>query len=106
MSPPSGSCRGRRTPLRAAAACRSTPRSLDLEDHRVALPAAGADRRTAETAAATAQLQSEASEDPRPGRADRVPEGDGTAVDVDAVLVDAEHANRVERHRGESLVDL
>ena len=41
-----------------------------------------------------------------PGGADRVAERDRAAVDVDLVLVDAEHPHRVERDRGEGLVDL
>ena len=51
---------------------------------RVALPAAGADRRAAEPAAAAAQLVDERADDARAGGADRVPERDGAAVDVDA----------------------
>src|SRR5438445_1169805 len=78
----------------------------DLQDHRVALAAAGADRRAAEAAAAAAQLEHDRAEDARAGGADRVAERDGAAVDVDAVLVDAEHADRVERDRRERLVDL
>ena len=35
-----------------------------------------------------------------------MPEGDRAAVDVDAILVDAEHPHRVQGHRGERLVDL
>ena len=41
-----------------------------------------------------------------PRGADRVADGDRAAVDVHAVLVDPEHADRVERHGGEGLVDL
>jgi hypothetical protein len=45
-------------------------------------------------------------EDAGAGRADRVAERDRAAVDVDAVLVDAEQPHRVQRDRGERLVDL
>src|SRR5271155_1646091 len=48
--------------------------ALDLEDHRVALPTAGADRSTAKASAAPAQLEHEAAENARPGCADRVPQ--------------------------------
>ena len=42
----------------------------------------------------------------RAGGADRVAERDRAAVDVDLLLVDAEHPDRVEGDRGEGLVDL
>jgi hypothetical protein len=45
-------------------------------------------------------------EDAGAARADRVPERDRPPVDVHLRLVDTEHAHRVERHRGERLVDL
>ena len=57
-------------------------------------------------AAPAAQLVDERAEDPRAGGADRVTEGDRAAVDVDPVLVDPEHPDRVQRDRGERLVDL
>src|ERR1700761_8807531 len=79
---------------------------IHLDDNGVALAAARADRRTAQAAAPTAQLVDERAEDPRAGRTDRVSERDGAAVDVDAVLVDAEHPDRVERDGGKPLVDL
>src|ERR1700733_13285639 len=78
----------------------------DPDDDGVALPAAGADRRAAVAATATAQLIDECPDDARAGRADRVTERNGAAVDVDAVLVNAEHADRVERDGGKCLVDL
>src|SRR4051812_1932334 len=80
--------------------------AIDAENDRVALPAAGADRRAAEAAAATAQLVDQRAEDPGAGRADRMPERDGAAVDVDLLLVDAEQADRVQGDRRERLVDL
>ena len=69
-------------------------------------PPPRADRRAADAAAAPAQLVDERAEDPRAGRADRVAERDRAAVDVDLVLVDAEHPDRVDRDRRERLVDL
>src|SRR5205807_7206288 len=104
-SPRSASCRGRRRRLRAEAACRWVTRSLDLEDHGIALAAARADRSAAKAAATPAQLEHEAPEDARPGGTDRVPERYGATVDVHPVLVDPEHADRVERDGGERLVD-
>src|SRR6185312_9492393 len=80
--------------------------AVDLDDHRVALAAAGADCRHAEPAAAAAQLVHERHQDARAAGADRVAERDGAAVHVDLGLVDAEHANRVDRHGRERLVDL
>src|SRR3954454_10782735 len=79
---------------------------VDLDHDRVALAAAGADRGDAEAAAAAAQLVDEGADDASAGGADRVPEGDRAAVDVDLLLVDAEHPHRVQRDRGEGLVDL
>src|SRR3954453_17133265 len=79
---------------------------VDLEDHRVALAAARADRRHAEAAAATPQLVHQRAENARAPRADRVTERDGPAVHVDLLLVDAEHAHRVDGHGREGLVDL
>src|ERR1700742_3304997 len=88
------------------AALRGPSAAIDLDDHRVALATARADRGAAEAAAATAQLIDQRAQDARPGGPDRVSEGNGTAVDVDLVLVDPQHADGVERHRGEGLVDL
>src|SRR3954466_12525327 len=78
----------------------------DVNDDGVALAAAGADRHAAIAAAAAAQLEHDRAEDARAGRADRMPERDRAAVDVHAPLVDVEHADAVERDRGERLVDL
>src|ERR1700683_2401728 len=75
--------------------------TLDLEDHRVALAAARADCRTAKPTDAPAQLEHESAKDACAGGADRVAEGHGAAVHVDSVLIDVEHADRVERHRRE-----
>src|SRR4051794_38526581 len=79
---------------------------VDLEDHGISLAAARADRRDSETAAAAAQLVHERHEDAGAARADRMAEGDRAAVDVDLRLIHAEHPHRVDRHRGERLVDL
>src|ERR671919_2103171 len=65
--------------------------AVDLENNGVPLAAAAADRGAAEPAAAAAKLGDQGADDPRAGGADRVPEGDRAAVDVDVVLVDAEH---------------
>src|SRR5205085_8897256 len=80
--------------------------AVDAQDDRVALPAARADRRDAEAAAATAQLVDEDAEDAGARGADRVAERDRAAVDVDAVLLDAQLADRLQGHRRERLVDL
>ena len=48
----------------------------------------------------------ERADDPRARSADRMAERNGAAVDVDLLLVDAEHVDRVERDRSEGLVDL
>src|SRR5882762_4958826 len=80
--------------------------AVDVDDYCVALPAAGADGRTALAPAAAAQLEHQRAEDARARRADRMANRHGPAIDVDLVLVDAEHADRVQRDRGERLVDL
>src|SRR5436305_10142880 len=78
----------------------------DVDDDRVALSSTRADGRAALPSAASAQLQHERAQDARARRADRVAERHGAAVDVDLVLVYAEHPDRVQGHRGEGLVDL
>src|SRR5579871_839934 len=91
--------------LRSVAAAGMRSRS-DADEDRVALSAARADRGAAQPAAAAAQLVDERGEDSRAGGADRVAERDGAAVDVDALLVDAEHPDRRDHDRCERLVDL
>src|SRR6476619_6035365 len=59
----------------------------DLDQERVALPTAGADRREPEPAAVAAEVVNHRPEDPAAARADRMTERDRTAVDVDALLV-------------------
>src|SRR5436853_7249526 len=86
------------------AGCSLKSASVDLDDDRVALATARADRGDTESAAAAAQLVDEGADDAGAGSADRVPEGDRAAVDVDLLLVDAEHPHRVEGDRGERLV--
>src|SRR5688500_10353379 len=81
-------------------------RAIDLEDDRVALAPAAADGRHAEAAAAPLELVHERADDATARSADGMPERDRAAVDVDLVLVDAEHPDRVEGDRGEGLVDL
>src|ERR1700750_1341357 len=69
---------------------------IHLDDNGVALTAARADRRAAQAAAAPAQLVDERAEDPRARGADRTDKRHGAAVDVDLVLVDPKHPDRVE----------
>src|SRR4051812_14768573 len=78
----------------------------DLDQKRVALTAAGADRRQAEPAAVPPQLVHHRAEDPPTTRADRMAERDSAAVDVCDLRVRAEHLHRVESNRGERLIDL
>src|SRR3984885_12397349 len=80
--------------------------ALGADDQGVALAAARADRRHAQTAAAPAQLVDEGAEDSCPRGPDRVAERDRAAVDVDALLVDPQDPDRAERHRRKRLVDL
>src|SRR5207247_6499446 len=61
------------------------PLLLDLDQERVALAAAGADRREAEPAAVAAKLVDHRPEDSRPRRADRMAERHGAAVHVHPV---------------------
>src|SRR6478735_12632250 len=79
--------------------------AVDFDHDRVALAAAAADRGDAEAATAAAKLVDERADDAGAGGADRVTEGDRAAVHVDLLLVDAEHPHRVQRDRGEGLVD-
>src|SRR5437867_8145847 len=81
-------------------------KSSDVDQERVALAAAGADRGEAETAAVAAQVVHHRAEDPAAARADRMPERDGAAVDVRGLRVGAEHREGVERDGAERLVDL
>src|SRR4051794_10814046 len=78
----------------------------NLDHDRVALAAAAADRGDAEAASPAAELVDERADDAGAGGADRVPEGDRAAVDVDVLLAHAQHPHRVEGDGGEGLVDL
>ena len=74
---------------------------IDLDQQRVALAAAGADRGEPEPAAVRGAARAPSSPRIRPPRgADRMAERDGAAVDVHGLLVGAEHRRRVERDRG------
>src|SRR6516165_9194951 len=88
--------------LRSVAAAATGPTS-DAHHDRVALRPAGADRGAADAAAAAAQLVHERGENAGARRADRVSERDGAAVDVDPLLVDAEHPDRRDHDRRERL---
>src|SRR5207248_6849583 len=88
------------------ACSRDNARVLDLDQQRVALATAGADRCETEAAAVAAQLVHHRAEDAAAARADRVAERDRTTVDVDDLFVGSEHPRRVERYGGERLVDL
>src|SRR3954449_847220 len=79
---------------------------LDLDQQRVPLAAAGADRGEAETAAVAAQVVHHRAENPSAARADRVAERDRAAVDVRGLRGGAEHRERVERHGAKRLVHL
>src|SRR5918994_2136645 len=79
---------------------------LGLDQQRVALAAAGADRREAEPAAVAPQLVHHRADDSAPGGADRMPERDRAAVHVYDLLVRTEQPGRIEGDRGEGLVDL
>jgi hypothetical protein len=79
---------------------------LDAEDDGVTLIAARADRGAAEAAASAFELVDERAENAGAGGADRVAEGNRAAIDVNARVVDREGPDRVERDRGEGLVDL
>src|SRR4051794_33571237 len=80
--------------------------AIHLEDDRVPLTSAAADRGAAEAAATTPKLVHQGADDAGAGGADRMAEGDRAAVHVDLVVIDPQHAHRVDRHRGERFVDL
>src|SRR5262245_36748364 len=69
---------------------------LDLEQKRVALTSAGADRGKAQTPAVSAQLVHHRPDDPRTRGADRMSERDGATVHVHGLLPSAEQPRRVE----------
>src|SRR5919109_2318288 len=79
---------------------------LDLDQKRVALSAARADRSEAETTAVSAELVDHRPEDSRTRRADRMTESDGAAVHVHLLRIGAKHLRRVEDDRRKRLVQL
>src|SRR3954471_17750758 len=72
----------------------------------VSLTAAAAQRRSPQAAAAALELIGKRNRESGPGRADRMSERDGAAIDVDPLRVDAEQSRRVDGDRRERLVDL
>src|SRR3954453_22631325 len=83
--------------------------SIYLDNDRVALRAAAADRGEAETAATTTQFVGQGGDEARATRTDRVAEGDRAAIDIDSVEVgvaEAEAARGDDRDVGEGFVDL
>src|SRR3954462_2968489 len=102
---------------RSSTACRAVPRSPvnprarsplggHVQDQRVALAAAAAQRRGTDAAAPPAQLERQVEDDPGAAHPDRVAEGDGAAVGVDLLRVDAQLAGGDDADRGEGLVEL
>src|SRR5262245_3755505 len=81
-----------------------TRRLFALDHQRDALAAADAERREAEPRVPIRHGVEERHQDARAARADRMPEGDGATVDVDARLRDAQLPQHAERLRGERLV--
>ena len=83
------------------------PRStVHLDDERVALPTTPAERSDADTAAPALEFVGEVDGDSSARHADRVPECDGTAVDVDDVGGDTQVSHRCNGDGGERLVEL
>src|SRR5580765_3937942 len=91
---------------KAATATERPERLGALDDHRDALAAPDAEGRRAEVRVAVLHRVQQRDEDPGAARTDRVAEGDRTAVDVHAVLRDAELAEDAEGLCGERLVQL
>ena len=85
---------------------RISPRPCPLEQRGLALADADAQRREPVAAAAAAQLVRERDDEPGAAHAERVAERDRAAVDVHALLVEAEVAHDGEALRGEGLVQL
>src|SRR5690606_21582418 len=78
----------------------------DLEQDGVALPATAAEGRSSEASAATLQLERGVQGDAGSGHAERVPDGDGAAVEVGDLVGDAELGHRGQADGGEGLVQL
>src|SRR5574338_1717177 len=83
-----------------------TRRLEGLDGHGHRSPAAQAEGGEAPATTAPPQLVQQRGQDARPGGADGVAEGDGTAVDVDAIPVEAELVAIGQDLRREGLVDL
>src|SRR5437773_512260 len=77
-----------------------------LNNESVALPAAATKRRRTGPQASPLQLMRDRQHQARAAGPDRVSDGDRAAIDVDALLVQSQHPARVQRDRGERLVDL
>src|SRR4051794_17625396 len=84
----------------------SASRLRDTHDQGVALPTAAAQGGRTDAAAATLELEREMQHDPGPGHADRVAQGDRSAVHVDLLVGEAELAGRGDADRRERLVEL
>src|SRR3990172_2945842 len=98
-------------PLRAGTCTRSPMVSPvasieTFERHRRGLAAADAERGNAAALVVRLERGQERHHDARAGRADRVPERGGAAVDVDLVVRNLEVAHRGHGDHGERLVDL
>ena len=76
------------------------------DDQGVALAAPTAKGRRTGFEATPLELVSKREHESRSAGPDRMPKCDSTTVDVDAVLMELEHAGRVESDCGECLVDL
>ena len=81
-------------------------RLRDANDQRVALTTRATQRGRTDTATATRELQRQMQRDARTRGADRMSEGDRTAVDVDDLRVDPELPGGGDTDRRERLVDL
>src|SRR5438874_7082193 len=78
----------------------------DIDQQRIALTAAGADRCETETASISPQLVDHRAEDAGARGPDRMAECDGAAVDVDLLGIGVEQLRAVEDDRGKRLVQL
>src|ERR1700730_2262241 len=100
-----------RTKSRTKAAMRSpitgaATTSVDTDESRLALRDAAADPGGAVATPAAAQLVEKSHQDARAAGADRMPDRDGAAIDVDQLGVDLQHARAGYRYGGKGLVDL
>src|SRR5579863_1792113 len=93
-------------PIWPAPTTRTRTRLADFHQHRVALSAAAADRRDAQTAPARTQGVHEMAYDARTAGAERMAKRDRAAVDVHFFQVQAESIRRRQGHGREGFVDL